>query len=64
MDNNVRRIRRAIDMTQQELANKIGSHRTYIVELEKGRIAWPSIWRCYDIARALGHDVQEVFPPK
>lgn len=60
--NNVRKARRSIDMTQQGLADAIKSTKSYVCAIESGAIKSPSIYKCYDIAKALGVAVVDLFP--
>ena len=60
--NNVRKIRRAKDLTQQQLADLLGITKTYISLIEKGKIPNPSIYRCYGIAKALNVELDDIFP--
>ncbi len=59
--NRIRRLRFDHDeMTQQELANRVGCTRQTIVLLEHGRYA-PSLALAFRIARTFGKTVDEVF---
>lgn len=59
--NNVRRLRfDANEMTQQELADKIGVTRQTIVAIEKGNYS-PSLELAFRIARAFNVPLGEVF---
>jgi len=60
--NNLRKLRRSIDCTLQELADNTDSSKSYIFDVEKGIIENPSIYKCYAIADYLGVDVFTVFP--
>ncbi|MEZ5710099.1 MAG: helix-turn-helix transcriptional regulator [Blastomonas sp.] len=53
---NVRRIRRAKEQSQEDLADKAGLHRTYISGLERGGGRNPSLKAVEKIAKALGVD--------
>jgi len=48
------------DMTQQELADRVGVRRETIIHLENGRYN-PSLKLAYDIAKTLGGTVEELF---
>lgn len=50
---NVRRIRRAQEMSQEELAHRAGLHRTYVSGLETSGKRNPSIRVAHEIAKAL-----------
>lgn len=50
------------EMTQQELAEKARCTRQTIVALEQGRYV-PSLSLAFNIARAFGRTVEEVFKP-
>ena len=60
--NRVREIRRKLDITQQELADKLKSTRSYISWLESGQNNNPSLARARTIAKALNSTVDKVFP--
>jgi len=48
------------DLTQQDLARKVGVSRETIVHIERGRYN-PSLLLAYRIARALESGIEEVF---
>lgn len=56
----VRTLRLAAGISQEELADKAGLHRTYVGSVERGErnIALENI---YALARALGVEVSELF---
>ncbi len=56
----VRRRRRAIDMTQEELAFRAGIHRTQITLIEKGR-RMPYLYTLVKIAGGLGISTCQLF---
>ena len=59
--NRIRRLRFDHDeMTQQELANRVGCTRQTIIALEQGKYL-PSIALALQIARAFGVTVEDVF---
>ena len=59
--NRIRRLRFDHDeMTQQELANRVGCTRQTIIALEGGKYV-PSIALAFKIARAFGATLEEVF---
>ncbi len=61
LSNNIRRLRfDAGEMTQQQLADKVGGTRQAIIATEQGRYA-PSLPLAIRIARAFGKQVEEVF---
>ena len=61
LTNHIRRLRfDAGEMTQQELADKVGVTRQTIIATEQGRYA-PSLPLAIRIARAFGKTVEEVF---
>ena len=51
-------------MTQQGLADAISTTKSYICAIEGGTIQSPSVYKCYEIAKALGVDLDTVFPSK
>jgi putative transcriptional regulator len=59
--NRIRRLRFDHDeMTQQELANRVGCTRQTIIALEQGKYV-PSISLAFQIARAFGVTVEDIF---
>jgi len=61
IDNQIRRLRfEHEEMTQQELADRVGCTRQTIILLEQKRYA-PSLALAFRIARTFGKTVDEVF---
>ena len=61
INNSIRRLRFDHDeMTQQELAERVGCTRQTIIVLEKGRYV-PSLSLAFQIARVFDRNVEEVF---
>jgi putative transcriptional regulator len=61
MSNNIRKLRFNHDeMTQQELADKVGVTRQTIVAIEKGNYS-PSLELAFRIARVFNLHLEEVF---
>ncbi len=59
--NAIRALRFAADeMTQAELAERVGVTRQTIIAIEQGRYS-PSLEMAFQIARALGRPLDEVF---
>lgn len=59
--NNIRRLRFDNDeMTQQELASKVGVTRQAILSIEKGKYS-PSLELAFDIAKAFEVSIEDVF---
>lgn len=58
--NRVRRHRRAQDLTQQELADRVGVTRQTVVSVERGRYN-PSVGLALKLAQVLGATVEELF---
>ena len=56
----MKELRAKYDLTQEELANKVGVRRETIVFLEKGKYN-PSLKLAYDIAKILESKIEEVF---
>ncbi len=60
MKTRIKEYRARYNMTQEELAKKVGVRRETIVFLEKGRYN-PSLKLAYKIARALRTTIEELF---
>lgn len=60
MNNRIRELRARHNLSQLELAQKVGVRRETIVFLEKGRYN-PSLRLAHDIARVFGLPIEEVF---
>ena len=60
MKTRMKELRAKYDLTQKELANKVGVRRETIVFLEKGKYN-PSLKLAYDIAKILESKIEEVF---
>jgi putative transcriptional regulator len=61
MKNRIKELRAKLDLTQEELARKVGVRRETIVFLEKGKYN-PSLQLAHDVARALkAKSIEEVF---
>jgi len=60
MTNRIREFRARFDMTQDDLARKVGVRRETIVFLEKGKYN-PSLKLAYDIAKEFKVQIEEVF---
>jgi len=60
MTNRLKELRARHDLTQSDLARKVGVRRETIVFLEKGKYN-PSLKLAYDIARVFGMTIEEVF---
>ncbi|MFT3726126.1 MAG: helix-turn-helix transcriptional regulator [Hyphomonadaceae bacterium] len=56
---NVQRLRRAKDLSQEELASRADIHQTYLSGVERGRRN-PSVLILDRIAKALGADIEEL----
>ncbi len=56
----IKEFRARYDLTQEELARKVGVRRETIVFLEKGKYN-PSLKLAHDIAKILGTTVDELF---
>lgn len=61
-DNTVRRARRAIELTQADLADRVGVSRQTIVALESGGYA-PSVYLALALADVLETSVEALFRP-
>jgi len=60
MNNRIKEYRARYDLTQDDLAKKVGVRRETIVFLEKNKYN-PSLKLAYDIARTFGVTIEEVF---
>ena len=60
MTNRIKELRARNNLTQSELARKVGVRRETIVFLEKGKYN-PSLKLAYDIAYLFGMTIEEVF---
>jgi len=60
MTNRIRELRARDNLTQMDLARKVGVRRETIVFLEKGKYN-PSLKLAYDIARVFNLRIEEVF---
>lgn len=60
MKTRIRELRAKYDLTQEELAKKVGVRRETIVFLEKGKYN-PSLKLAYDVAKVLNSNIEEVF---
>lgn len=58
--NHIKQHRARLDLTQEELARKVGVRRQTILAVEKRRYV-PSTVLAFQIARALGMSVDELF---
>lgn len=59
--NNLKQIREAAHMTQAELAEAAGTSQAYIAQIEGDVSREPRVRLAYQIARALGSPLEEVF---
>ncbi len=57
----IQKRRKSLELTQEELAEKIGIRRAYMGYIEQGRYA-PSLEVVEKIARALSLKVSDLFP--
>lgn len=60
MRTRIKELRARYDLTQEELANKVGVRRETILFLEKGKYN-PSLKLAYNIAKVLKSKIEEVF---
>ena len=56
---NIRKARRALNISQEELAHRSGLHRTYLSDVERGARN-PSFASLLAVARGLGSTVSEL----
>jgi putative transcriptional regulator len=60
MKTRIKELRARFEMTQEELAQKVGVRRETIVFLEKGKYN-PSLKLAHDVARVFGLKIEDVF---
>lgn len=60
MKTRIKEYRAKYNLTQEELAQKVGVRRETIVFLEKGKYN-PSLKLAYDIAKVLKTNIEEIF---
>ncbi|HNW57616.1 MAG TPA: helix-turn-helix transcriptional regulator [Bacteroidales bacterium] len=60
MNNRIKELRAGLNMSQMELAQKVGVRRETIVFLEKGKYN-PSLKLAHDISRVFGLTIEEIF---
>lgn len=60
MQNNVRRFREELGLTQKELGEHVGVSRQAINAIETGKFD-PSIWLAYDLSQFLGVSIEVLF---
>ena len=56
---NIRRERVIRNMTQAELAKKIGTSQMMVSRFEKGKDS-PTVWRCYRIAKVFDTTIEQL----
>jgi putative transcriptional regulator len=60
LNNRLRQLREKHDLTQEDLAARVGVSRQTIISLEKGRYN-PSLLLAYKLARVFNLTIEEVF---
>jgi putative transcriptional regulator len=60
MENRIKELRFKYNLTQQELADRVGVRRETILFIESGKYN-PSLKLAYDIAKTLKSNIEEVF---
>lgn len=60
MDNRIKELRAKLNLSQSELAQKVGVRRETIVFLEKGKYN-PSLKLAYDISKVFDLTIEEIF---
>lgn len=61
MQNNVRKFRREMEMSQEKLAEMVGTSRQAIIDIEKGYSKDIYLSKAYRIAHALKRPLEEIF---
>ena len=59
----IKAIRKAKNVSQKDLAKKIGISNTYLSDIENSR-CFPSIKTLYRISKGLGEEIALFFPPE
>lgn len=62
MDNHIKELRLASDLTQQEFAEKLGVSRQTVISIESGKYD-PSLPLAFRIAKELGQRIEDIFIP-
>lgn len=60
MNNRIKELRAKFNLTQDDLANKVGVRRETIVFLEKNKYN-PSLKLAHDIAKVFSENIEKVF---
>lgn len=60
MENNIKKLRQDLGLTQDQLAQKVGVRRETIVFLEQGKYN-PSLNLAYNIAKIFGVAIEDIF---
>jgi putative transcriptional regulator len=60
MQNNVKRLREELGLTQKELGERVRVSRQAINAIETGKFD-PSIWLAYDLAHFFGVSIEDLF---
>lgn len=60
INNNIKVLRAERDMTQEDLASKIGVTRQTIIAIERNKYV-PSLELAYKIAKYFGKTIEEIF---
>ena len=60
MDNRIKEFRAKLNLSQLELAQKVGVRRETIVFLEKGKYN-PSLKLAYDISKVFNQPIESIF---
>lgn len=60
MNNRIKELRARYDLTQEDLARKVGVRRETIVFLEQGKYN-PSLKLAHDVAKELKESIENVF---
>ncbi|MBU1164442.1 helix-turn-helix transcriptional regulator [Patescibacteria group bacterium] len=60
MNNKIKELRQQYNLTQEDLARKVGVRRETIVFLEKGKYN-PSLQLAHDVAKALKTTIDDLF---
>jgi putative transcriptional regulator len=63
VNNRLAEFRKQANLSQEDLADKIGVRRQTIIRIESGKF-YPSLWVAHEIAHILDKQIEEIFFPE